>query len=61
MPVHLFPEVRSDPSERRTEGIEHCLTDFVSLWDGTIMHRSLAERKFLEAHSSEVIRYCKRV
>ncbi len=23
-------------------------SDFVPLWDGTIMHRSLAERKFLE-------------
>ncbi len=56
--MHLFPEVRSDPSERRTEGIEH---DFVSLWDGTIMRLSLAECKFLEAHSSEVIRLGKGV
>ncbi len=25
-----------------------CESDFVPLWDGTIMRRSLAERKFLE-------------
>ncbi len=25
-----------------------CDSDFVSLWDGIIMHRSLAERKLLE-------------
>ncbi len=25
-----------------------CESDFVPLWDGTIMHRSLAERKLLE-------------
>ncbi len=30
-------------------------SDFVPLWDGTIMHRSLAERKLLEAHRSEVM------
>ncbi len=53
--------MRSDTSERRTEGIEHCLIDFVSLWDGTIMRLSLAECKFLEAHSSEVIRLGKGV
>ncbi len=32
-----------------------CESDFVPLWDGTIMHRSLAERKLLEAHKSEVV------
>ncbi len=26
-----------------------CESDFVSLWDGTIMRRSLAERKLLES------------
>ncbi len=57
--MHLFPEVRSDPSERRTEGIEHVID--LSLWDGTIMRLSLAECKFLEAHSSEVIRLGKGV
>ncbi len=30
-------------------------SDFVPLWDGTIMQRSLAERKLLEAHKSEVM------
>ncbi len=30
-------------------------SDFVSLWDDTIMQRSLAERKLLEAHKSEVM------
>ncbi len=25
-----------------------CERDFVPLWDGTVMHRSLAERKLLE-------------
>ncbi len=29
--------------------------DFVPLWDGTVMRRSLAERKLLEAHKSEVM------
>ncbi len=32
-----------------------CESDFVPLWDGTIMRRSLAERKLLEAHKSEVL------
>ncbi len=32
-----------------------CESDFVPLWDGTIMRRSLAERKLLEAHKSEVM------
>ncbi len=26
--------------------------DFVPLWDGTVMHRSLAERKLLRGHIS---------
>ncbi len=30
-------------------------SDFEPLWDGTIKQRSLAERKLLEAHMSEVI------
>ncbi len=30
-------------------------SDFVPLWDGTIMQRSHAERKLLEAHKSEVM------
>ncbi len=30
-------------------------SDFVSLWDGTVMCRSLAERKLLEALKSEVM------
>ncbi len=32
-----------------------CESVFVPLWDGTVMHRSLAERKLLEAHRSEVL------
>ncbi len=34
-------------------------SDFVPLWDGTVMRRSLAERKLLEAHKSEVMNLCK--
>ncbi len=30
-------------------------SDFVALWDGTVMRRSLAEHKLLEAHKSEVM------
>ncbi len=30
-------------------------SDFVPLWDGTIMRHSLAERKILEAHRFEVM------
>ncbi len=32
-----------------------CDVDFVPLWDGTIKWRSLAERRLLEAHRSEVL------
>jgi len=32
-----------------------CESDFVPLWDGTVMRRSLAERRLLEAYKSEVI------
>ncbi len=32
-----------------------CESDFVPLLDGTISRRSLAERKLLEAHRSEVM------
>ncbi len=32
-----------------------CESDFVALWDGTVMRRSLAERTLLEAHKSEVM------
>ncbi len=32
-----------------------CESDFVPLWDGATMHRSLAECKLLEAHKSEVM------
>ncbi len=32
-----------------------CESDFVPLWDGTVMRRSLAERRLLEAHRSEVL------
>ncbi len=30
-------------------------SDFVSLWDGIVMRRSLAEHKLLEAYTSEVM------
>ncbi len=30
-------------------------SDFVPLWDGAVMRRSLAEHKLLEAHKSEVM------
>ncbi len=30
-------------------------SDFVSLWDGTVMRRSLAEHQLLEAYKSEVM------
>ncbi len=36
-------------------------SDLVPLWDGTVMHHSLAERKLLEAHKSEVMNLGKRV
>ncbi len=32
-----------------------CGTDFVPLWDGTVMRCSLVEHKLLEAHKSEVM------
>ncbi len=38
-----------------TVNVKVCESDFVSLWDGTVMRRSLAERKLLEAHESEVM------
>ncbi len=39
-----------------------CESDFVPLWDhGTIMRCSLAERKLLEAHRSEVLNLGKEV
>ncbi len=31
-----------------TVNVKVCESDFVSLWDGTVMRRSLAERKLLE-------------
>ncbi len=31
-----------------TVNVKVCESDFVPLWDGTIMRRSLAERKLLE-------------
>ncbi len=31
-----------------TVNVKVCERDFVSLWDGTVMRRSLAERKLLE-------------
>ncbi len=37
-----------------TVNVKVCESDFVPLWDGTVMRRSLAERKLLEAHKSEV-------
>ncbi len=45
-----------------TVNVKVCESDFVPLWDhGTIMHRSLAERKLLEAHTSEVLNLGKEV
>ncbi len=38
-----------------TVNVKVCESDFVLLWDGTIKRRSLAERKLLEAHKSEVM------
>ncbi len=38
-----------------TVNVEVCESDFVSLWDGTVMCRSLAEHKLLEAYKSEVM------
>ncbi len=31
-----------------TVNVKVCESDFVPLWDGTVMRRSLAERKLLE-------------
>ncbi len=38
-----------------TVNVKVCESDFVPLWDGTVMRRSLAERKLLEAHTSEEV------
>ncbi len=38
-----------------TVNVKVCESDFVSLWDGTVMRRLLAERKLLETHKSEVM------
>ncbi len=38
-----------------TVNVKVCESDLVPLWDGTIKRRSLAERKLLEAHKSEVM------
>ncbi len=38
-----------------TVNVKVCGSYFVSLWDGTVMRRSLAERKLLEAYKSEVM------
>ncbi len=38
-----------------TVNVKVCESDFVSLWDGTVMRRSLAEHKLLEAYKSEVM------
>ncbi len=35
--------------QMRTVNEKVCESDFVPLWDGTVMHRSLAERKLLES------------
>ncbi len=43
-----------------TVNVKVCERDFVRLWDGTVMHRSLAERKLLEAYKSEVMNLGKR-
>ncbi len=34
-----------------TVNVKVCESDFVSLWDGTVIRRSLAERKLLEGIS----------
>ncbi len=39
-----------------TVNVKVCESDFVLLWDGTVMRRSLTERKLLEAHKSEIMR-----
>ncbi len=38
-----------------TVNVKVCGSDFVPLWDGTVMRRSLAEHKLLEAHTSEEV------
>ncbi len=38
-----------------------CESDFVALWDGTVMRRSLAERKLLEAYKSKIMNLVKGV
>ncbi len=44
-----------------TVNVKVCESDFVALWDGTVMRRSLAEHKLLEAHKSEVVHLGKEV
>ncbi len=38
-----------------TVNVKVCERYFVSLWDGTVMRCSLAERKLREAYKSEVM------
>ncbi len=37
-----------------TVNVKVCESDFVSLWDGTVMRRSLAERTLLEAYKGSI-------
>ncbi len=41
--------------QREQFNVKVCESDFVPLWDGTIMRRSLAECKLPRANKSEVI------
>ncbi len=44
-----------------TVNVKVCESDFVALWDGTVMRRSLAEHKLLETHTPEVMNLAKGV
>ncbi len=44
--IELDKSFQQIPS--RTVNEKVCESDFVPLWDGTVMRRSLAERKLLE-------------
>ncbi len=47
--------------QERTVNVKVCESGSVPLWDGTLMHCSLAECKLLEAHKSEVVHLGKEV
>ncbi len=46
--IHLLGLSSRSFHQMGTVNVQVCESDFVALWDGTVMHCSLAERKLLE-------------